>query len=105
MEKVDGSTLRHERSCYGNIENLLLALLAKRGASLPFCSPVLLQLLGVVELEKPDAHKSRLDTWRTQAMAQLLGSYYHCMTLQPIGAGISVLLTVSEEIPRRSGSR
>ncbi|KAL0050308.1 hypothetical protein WJX82_008680 [Trebouxia sp. C0006] len=58
------------------------------------------QLFGMVEIKRPAAFQSRLDTWRAQAHAQLLGvNYivYQCVTQQPMGSGIPVLLTSFED--------
>ena len=60
----------------------------------------LVQLFGMVEIKRPAAFQSRLDTWRAQAQAQLLGvNYivYQCVTQQPMGSGIPVLLTSFED--------
>ncbi len=54
----------------------------------------------MIELQRPAAFQSRLDTWRAQAQAQFLGVNYivsQCVTQQPIGSGVPVLLTLFED--------
>ncbi len=60
----------------------------------------LLQLFGMIEVKRPGPFKRRLDIWRAQAQAQFLGVNYivfQCITQQPIGWGIPVLLTSFED--------
>ena len=60
----------------------------------------LMQLFGMIAIKKPVPFQSRLDTWRAQAQAQFLAVNYivfQCLTQQPIGLGIPVLLTSFED--------